>query len=310
MTLRITPHRQLELSQIYSQSHVTKSNALQNQISSGERIHKPSDHPEGQRTILNQQAAIARLETQIGSITHARVHLNQGSADILEANRLLVQAKSLALEARQETEQSSLNVIADELDGYLHTLETIANSKLNGRYLFGGAAHDQPPFSGIMEGPVEYHGSRQTGDVIFAQGEEMPTFLTGQDVFEFVSDSSDGRLNVFDVVRSLRDELRNRSEFESSAWGNQIDQRIAELDESSTHLLNVVGEQSVSLQRLDQLETRAEDLKLAAETLLSDTQSPDFAEAILQLQEEQNLLQFSLATVTRIFDLSVLDFLR
>lgn len=309
MTLRITPHRQLQLSQAYSQTHLAKSNLLQNQISSGERIHRPSEDPEGQRTILNQKRAIQRFETEIGSISHARVQLNQGNVELLDANRLVVQAKTLALEARQSTEQADLNVIADELDGFLKTLDTIANAKVDGRYLFAGAKNDTRPFSGITTGPTVYHGSQSGGDVILPNESAITAFISGIEVFQFVNEEQTARIDIFNTIRNLRDDLRNRPNFDAGEWGEKIDRNIQKLEQGSDHLLDNIGKQSVGLQQLDRLQTRAEDLKLHAQTLLTDSQSPDFAAAIVQLQEEQNLLQFSFATVTRIFDLSVLDFL-
>ena len=257
MTLRITPHRQLELSQFYTQDHLAKSAALQNQISSGQRIHKPSDDPEGQRTVLYQEAGIARLNTQIDAIEYARANLNQSNSEVLNANRLLVQAKSLALEARQTTEQSGLDVIAAELDGYLKTLDGIANSKLNGRYLFGGVQNDKVPYTGIVDGSVQYQGSSQHGEVILAQEDEVAAFLAGDEVFEFVNDQGNARINVFETIRTLRDDLHKRDSFTAAEWGDQVGQHLDKLEQSSNHLLTVVGEQSVSLQQLDRLQTRA-----------------------------------------------------
>ena len=309
MPLRITPHRQLVLGQSYTQQHFAKSNVLQNQISSGERIHRPSEDPEGQRLILEQQQTIARLENEVTSISFARVYLNQSNVELLYANQLLVQAKSLAIQARQATDQAELDVIANELDGYLHTLDRIANASLNGRFLFAGAKNDQAPFTGIVDGVTEYHGSQRQGDVVLPTEDDITAFLSGEETFSFINSAGDERVNIFETVRALRDEFRDRPNQTADQWGARIDKLVSDLDESSDHILTVVGRQSVSLQQLDRLETRAEDLILEAKSLLTETQSPDFASAIIELQEEQNLLQYSLATITRIFDLSILNFL-
>lgn len=129
------------------------------------------------------------------------------------------------------------------------------------------------------------------------------------EMISFVNSTGDERVNIFETVRALRDEFRDRPNQAADQWGARIDNLVSDLDESSDHILTVVGRQSVSLQQLDRLETRAEDLILEAKSLLTETQSPDFASAIVELQEEQNLLQYSLATITRIFDLSILNFL-
>lgn len=309
MNFRITPHRQLELSQTHVQSHFQRSSSLQAQISSGERIQRPSDDPEGQRTLLNLQRDIARLENGLTSIQYAKSQLNQANVELLDANNLLVQAKSLALEARQATESSQLDVIANELDGYLKTLESIANSQLNGRYLFSGSSNDVQPFTGITDGVPEYHGSQQSGDVVLHNDSDITAFSSGSSVFQFIDEQSNQRTDIFSTIQKLRNDVRNRQTMTSEEFGQRIDNSILSLDQASDHLLKGVGKQSVSLQQLERLGTRTEDLKLEAEKLQSDVQSPDYAESIVKLQEEQYLLQYSLATVTRLFDLSVLNFL-
>lgn len=52
--MRVTPHRQLELGQYFSQRHLQDHTQLQNQITSGIRVHRPSDDPRAQKLILNQ----------------------------------------------------------------------------------------------------------------------------------------------------------------------------------------------------------------------------------------------------------------
>ncbi|MCA8998435.1 MAG: hypothetical protein KDA80_15665 [Planctomycetaceae bacterium] len=308
MTFRITPHRQLELTQWHAQRHIGDAAEIQNQISSGVRIARPSDDPQGQRTVLNQKALIARLENQATAIQHARGILNQSNVEILDANSLVVQAKSLALEARQSVDQTDFEAIAQEVDGYLYTLGQIANAQLDGRYLFGGTAHDQPPYSGITDGPTAYQGNEANGDLILPNGDHLAGYLSGDDVFQF-PDAQGVARDLFETFRTLRDELRNHTQHSASELADRIDQRIDELNRASDHLLQVVGEQSVSLQQLDRLESRAEDLQLEAQRLLGETESTDFTDAILRLQEEQNLLQYTFATVTHLFETSVLDYL-
>lgn len=306
--LRITPHRQLELSQAAAQQRLANANALQVQISSGQRIHRPSDDPEGMRAVLSQRALIERLDVQLDSIDQSRIYLNQSNVELLEANRLVVQAKSLALQARGATEQSERVILANELDGFLETLQQVANSELNGRHLFAGTAIDQPPFTGIADGTPVYHGSRESGKISLPNESEIRVFLRGDRVFRF-ADAQGVSQDLFETIHTLSESLRADTGLSPSQRDEQIAQSIDLLDRASDHLLEHVGRQSVSLQQLDRIQIRTEDLKLEAQRLHSELNSPDFATAITQLQEEQNLLQYSFATITRIFDLSILDFL-
>ncbi|TWT43012.1 flagellar hook-associated protein FlgL [Thalassoglobus neptunius] len=116
MTFRITPHRQLELQRLHAQSHASRSATLQNQISSGVRVHRPSDDPIAQQTILSQQRVLNRLEVQHNAIQHARASLTQSNEQLLDANQLVVQAKTLALQGRQSQTSFELQSLADEVN--------------------------------------------------------------------------------------------------------------------------------------------------------------------------------------------------
>ena len=74
--------------------------------------------------------------------------------------------------------------------------------------------------------------------------------------------------------------------------------------------MQIVGEQSVTLENLDALEINLQDVQLESQRVLSDLESADFAELTLQLQSEEALLQFSFASLAAIMDTNLLDFLR
>ena len=74
--------------------------------------------------------------------------------------------------------------------------------------------------------------------------------------------------------------------------------------------MKVVGKQSTTLESLDMIQERHEDIQLEMQRIVSDLESTDLAEAIVQLQSEQTMLQLTYATSLSLFDLSLLNFLR
>src|SRR5690606_13017464 len=99
MSFRVTPHRQYELGQARSQTHYARGARIQEQVSSGFRINRPSDDPSGQKIVLNQTSLIQRFTTQISSIETTRSILTDAQTQVLDAQQLMVQAKSIALQA-------------------------------------------------------------------------------------------------------------------------------------------------------------------------------------------------------------------
>lgn len=119
-----------------------------------------------------------------------------------------------------------------------------------------------------------------------------------------------GTPDVFQALVELRDELLNRRDLSPQEWADAMGRRIEEVQRVHDDLLDVIGEQSVSLENLDAVETRTEDLEVELKISLSDLESADIAEAAVRLQAEQTALQFTYAATTRLMDTSLLDFLR
>lgn len=119
-----------------------------------------------------------------------------------------------------------------------------------------------------------------------------------------------GAYDAFQVLMALRDDLRNVQGLPETQRLQLISQRLAEIDRVQANILGVVGQQSASLQNLDAVEQRAQDLQLSTRKLTSDLEGTDLSSAVVNLQAEQNQLQATLATISRIGNLSLLDFLQ
>lgn len=118
-----------------------------------------------------------------------------------------------------------------------------------------------------------------------------------------------GNTDLFHQLRSLRDDLKNYSHYTTDEWANKVSDHLGALEQSADHLLGVVGKQSVDLEQLDTQQERSQDIRVEAEKVLSGLQATDLTEAVLELQEKELLHQFTLATLARAFDSSILDYL-
>lgn len=119
-----------------------------------------------------------------------------------------------------------------------------------------------------------------------------------------------GTGDVFQTLIALRDDLRNVRGLTESQQIETLSRRIAEVDRVRSSILDVVGEQGVSLQNLEGLETRAQDVQLELRKLTTDLEGVDLTEVVLDLRAQENLLQLTLAASARLFDQSLLDFIR
>lgn len=119
-----------------------------------------------------------------------------------------------------------------------------------------------------------------------------------------------GTADAFTALLQLRDDLRNTRDLPPSELNAALNTRVADLDRARENVMAVVGEQSVALGHLDALEQKVQDVQLETRRIISENESADIAEVAVRLQNEQALLQFTLASTAIVLDQSLLDYLR
>ena len=127
----------------------------------------------------------------------------------------------------------------------------------------------------------------------------------GTDSMEFP-----GTNDVFNAVIALRDELLNTRNRSASEHAAALDRRLGDIERVQSHVLDILGVQSVSLQQIDRLQTRTEDLQLNEKIQYGNTVSADVAESVTRLQELTNLQQFTLAAVSKYLTPNLLNYLQ
>lgn len=165
---------------------VQQQNALadvQEQISTGKKINRPSDAPAESAHLLSMEETISRLEqySKNSSIAESQLSLEEGA--LAGTTAALTRIRDLSLRAnnglvdagfREET-NAEIRLIRDELF-------TLANSRDSfGNYLFGGSnIHEQPFKPG---NPATYSGSDENTSMEIALGRSIETGDSGIDVF-------------------------------------------------------------------------------------------------------------------------------
>lgn len=108
---------------------------------------------------------------------------------------------------------------------------------------------------------------------------------------------------IIDALMALEQALRADDTQGISAAGTRLD----ELTENVTRIHGVIGARS---QAMNAKRRQIEDAAYMAQTLLSEVQDLDYAEAVTQLQGALTQLQANLQTSSNLLNLSLLDFLR
>ena len=118
-----------------------------------------------------------------------------------------------------------------------------------------------------------------------------------------------GTYDAFSVLIALRNDLNNTNNLSSTAQIQAISNRIADLENVSTHVETTIGAQSSTVQSLTALQTNLNNLQLSNQETISNLGSADVTNVVVQLQAYENMLQMSLEAFSKISSTSLLNYL-
>jgi len=160
----------------------------------------------GQSYALNQQQkeaqgtasdALKQLDSRLGSINDILVYVRERA----------IQAGNAALN------QSDRQAIATDVSAQFDELMSQANTvDANSEYLFSGYRGDIQPFTGSLAG-VTYQGDQGVRSLQVSNSRQIPTSVSGDELFMQIDDGAGGRTgipdHVGDGIRRLVEEGRD-----------------------------------------------------------------------------------------------------
>lgn len=182
MSLRVTNQTFLRQALSSFAFRNQQSSKLQQQISTGLRILRPSDDPAGLRNALSRRIEDAGYEDQLATLADVETTLNQSVSSLLEANRLIQTARATVIDAVAPGSEGVRNVHAAELESIIDRLFSIANARDDHGHLYGGTATATPPFKRTDAGIV-YVGGDRTGTAFIGNTLDLEVRFTGDEIF-------------------------------------------------------------------------------------------------------------------------------
>jgi len=157
----------------------------QNQISTGNRISRPSDDPAGTSDILRLQASQARLDQYQKNSDYAKNRLGLEDSNLNAVNNIMQRVRELALQADNSTlTASDRQDIRAEVQQHLDALLQIANTQdSSGEYIFGGSKGHTQPFIANAAGGYNYNGDNGQRLVQIGDGRRIAINDSGASVF-------------------------------------------------------------------------------------------------------------------------------
>ncbi len=290
-------------------SNLTRLEKLQDQMSTGRAINKPSDDPVGISFALRYRSELEANEQQQKNVDSAFSWLEYTDKMVGEINQVLQRARELAVQGANSTNpDDAMKALGMEVDQLYQQLVSIGNTQFNGKYIFNGQMTDIKPYEiDAATGDVIHNINMEAIQYEVGTGTVVAVNMSGGELFGKPIDLNDPTTlnppNAFTILKNLKDAL-NGSQYED------VKVELGNLDNRLNSIMEKWAEVGARTNRVELIKNRLENTNLNLQELLANVEDADMAQLMINMKTEENIYQASLSTGARVIRPSLIDFLR
>ena len=270
---------------------------LQQEVSSGKVISRPSDDPAGTVSALQLRGEISRQEQWARNATDGVGWLGTLDTALTSANTTLRRVRDLVVQGMSSGSNStqSLQALATEVSSLRESLLGDANTNYLGRPVFGGATASATAYSASGG----FQGDSVAVSRTVGAGSSVRVDVNGRDVFGDDSTGSD----VFTLLTNIASNL-------SSGNTAALASNLTSIDAHSSTIVTKLADVGARYNRIDQVRQNSDSKQLDLKSNLSGIEDVDLPKTLMNISLQQAAYQAALKSTASIVQPSLVDFLR
>lgn len=276
-------------------SSYAKLQVLQDQLTSGKKITRPSQDPVTAMNGLRYRAELAQNRNYMDrNIGEAYQWIENTDNTLDKVNLALQRAKELTVQASNDTyTKDQRYAIAAEIDQLTEHIGTLANTKSNNKYLFNGRDTAAPPFNmaDLSFGPT----NNESIDIEIMKGIKIDVNVRPMDAFHSA---------MFSDLQALSATLKEEPPNEN------ISSFVSKLDSHSAGVMQNRSILGAKYNRIEMIEQHLSQQEIEAVRMMSKNEDIDMEKVIIELTSQEALHRASLSAGARIIQPTLVDFLR
>lgn len=275
---------------------------VERQVAGGKRLEAPSDDPDSVAGLLSAKSGLARLDQTLANINRFETEANTAETALQQAVKLFDRVRTLGSTGASGTQTAETRQgIAGEIGSLMERMAGLANTEVDGRFIFSGDGDQTAPFEmdlGLNPPWSAYRGLPASREAMHPTGVTFRVSLDADTIFN----SADPKRNVFQSMENLRQALLANDEQALEAALAPLGQVSAALNSALTFYGNVQSHLS------EASETGAK-MRLQLKEQVSNLEDADVTEAIVELQQVRFTQQAALQLKAQIPKSSLFDYL-
>jgi flagellar hook-associated protein 3 FlgL len=273
-------------------------------IASGNRLTSPGDDPTAAALILDFGNSIQANTQFIKQADLATSFLKSSEDAVTTAINETSRLQEIAQQGLTSTNSGSgMAALAQEVNSIRTNLLDMANTQVQGKYIFAGTRTQTVPFTDTAPpaGPITYSGDSGTIDLGVSATATVTTNVSGSSVF-FGAHGQTSDTDLFKAVTDLRDGLSNNNTAQVQTAATNLKNIMANLSQVQTDL---GGRQA----GLADLQTTLSGFNVTLQGLQATQQSTDYAQSVTEYTSDQTVQSATLSTLAKSNKQNLFDYI-
>ncbi|AGL21196.1 flagellar hook-associated protein FlgL [Actinoplanes sp. N902-109] len=277
------------------QRSIQKGEKIQEQLSSGKQINRPSDSPNGTLQSMQLRGETRANNQYVRSAGDGLGWLSTLDGTLSSTSTILQKARSLTVQGLNNggNNPEARAAISTELDQIRTTVIGYANTTYLDRPVFGGTTTGTKAF----DENGEFVGNTDAVNRNVGPNSQVRVDASGTAAF------GEGDSSVFKVLDDISKAL-TANDMDAVSKG------LDRLDAASNNVKNTLSDVGARYNRITQMKQSAEDRLLDVTAQLSEVEDVDLPKTIMDMQLQQTSYQAALAASAKVIQPSLIDFLR
>ncbi|MFD2922571.1 flagellar hook-associated protein FlgL [Halobacillus naozhouensis] len=265
----------------------------QEQLYTGKKISQPSDDPVVAMKGINYRSQLSEVQQYKRNIGTVHNWMDNSDAALDKATQAMQRIRELTVQASNGTYEDGQRAnIAKEIRQLKEHLGTIANTKVNDKYIFNGANTTEAPvdLSGFTVDSIQTPVQIEVSAGVKIQVNVNPQPVFGQKLFEDIEAFADA--------------------LEGDGSDEELSDFLGTFDQHIDNIVNERADLGARMNRVELIEDRIEAQEVSATKMMSENEDADIEKVITNLKTQESIHRAALAVGSRIIQPTLMDFLR
>jgi flagellar hook-associated protein 3 FlgL len=290
------------------QASLNRSNRLQEQLSSGKVLSKPSDDPVVTNNSIQYRTEIGVNEQYGRNNMDGQAWLNTQDAALQSSVKIVQRVRDLTVAAANTgaNDPTARNAAAIEVRALKASLLSDANTQYLGRSVFAGTKDVDAAFSTAGAGAGAYQGNADGVTREVGPGVSVSISTAGNQAFG----GADGSPNVFAVLDELQAKLDGSYTTTYQGGTESISDSLTKLDTALTGMTNALSSIGARTNQLEALKDTSDARVDSLTDSNNEITSIDLPKTLIEYNLQKTAYETALASTAKVIQPTLMDFLR